>query len=282
MDPERVAGHPRDDLESIEMRMLLEAVYQHYGYDFRKYARGSLRRRLWRRADAEGVKTISGLQERVLHNPMAMEALLMDLSVNVTAMFRDPTFYAALRQKVVPILRTYPFIRIWIAGCSTGEEVYSIAILLKEEGLLDRSRIYATDINEHVLERANEATIPLDRMRTFTQNYQRAGGTAAFSEYYTAHRAQAHIDRDLLDNIVFAQHNLVSDRSFNEFHLIVCRNVMIYFDKELQDQVHELLFESLVKLGILALGNKESIRFSAVASRYDELDPEEKIYRRAA
>lgn len=270
----------RDDLESIEMRMLLEAVYQHYGYDFRRYARPSLRRRLWRRVDAEGVKTISGLQERVLHNPLAMDALLMDLSVNVTAMFRDPTFFGAVRKKVVPILKTYPFIRIWAAGCSTGEEVYSLAVVLSEEGLLDRARIYATDINERVLERAAEGVIALDRMRTFTQNYLRAGGTAVFSEYYTAHGDQARIKRSLLDNVVFAQHNLVSDGSFNEFHLIVCRNVMIYFDKELQDQVHELFHESLVKLGVLALGSKESIRFSAVANRYAELDREEKIYRR--
>ncbi|MDP9068119.1 MAG: protein-glutamate O-methyltransferase CheR [Actinomycetota bacterium] len=281
MPAHRGSDPPRDDIESIEMRMLLEAVYQHYGYDFRRYARGSLRRRLWRRADAEGVKTISGLQERVLHNPVAMDALLMDLSVNVTAMFRDPTFYLALREKVVPILRTYPFIRIWNAGCSTGEEVYSVAILLQEEGLLERARIYATDINERVLERAHEATIPLDRMQTFTQNYHRGGGTSAFSEYYKADRDQARIDRSLLENVVFAHHNLVSDRSFNEFHLIICRNVMIYFDKELQDHVHELFYESLVNLGIIALGNKESIRFSSVASRYDELDAEEKIYRRA-
>ena len=262
--------------------MLLEAVYQQYGYDFRKYARGSLRRRLWRRADAEGVKTISGLQERVLHNPIAMEALLMDLSVNVTAMFRDPSFYVSLRQNVVPILRTYPFIRIWDAGCSTGEEVYSIAIVLQEEGLLDKARIYATDINERVLERADEGVIAIDRMRTFTQNYQRAGGSEVFSQYYNAVGDKAHIDRDLLRNVVFAHHNLVSDRSFNEFHLIICRNVLIYFDKELQDEVHGLFLESLVKLGILALGNKESIRFSKVASRYEELDATEKIYRRTS
>lgn len=281
MVSERGASTPRQDLESIEIRVLLEAVYQHYGYDFRRYARGSLRRRLWRRADAEGVKTMSGLQERVLHNPIAMESLLMDLSVNVTAMFRDPSFYVALREKVLPILKTYPFVRIWNAGCSTGEEVYSIAILLQEEGLLDRARIYATDINERVLERADEGVIALDRMRTFTQNYQRAGGSEVFSQYYKADGDKARIDRDLLRNVVFAQHNLVSDRSFNEFHLIICRNVMIYFDKDLQDEVHELFIQSLVKLGILALGSKESIRFSAVASQYEELDPEEKIYRRA-
>jgi chemotaxis protein methyltransferase CheR len=281
MVAERATAVPRQDLESIEIRGLLEAVYQHYGYDFRKYARGSLRRRLWRRADAEGLRTISALQDRVLHDPVAMEALLMDLSVNVTAMFRDPSFYLSLRNNVVPILRTYPFIRIWNAGCSTGEEVYSTAILLREEGLLDRVRIYATDINQGVLESAAEGLIPLDRMRTFTQNYQRAGGSGAFSEYYKAEGSQARINPDLLSNVVFAHHNLVSDRSFNEFHLIICRNVMIYFDKDLQDDVHELFYASLVKLGILVLGNKESIRFSTVASRYQELDADEKIYRRA-
>lgn len=281
MAAERSPAVPRQDLESIEIRGLLEAVYQHYGYDFRRYARGSLRRRLWRRADAEGVRTISALQDRVLHNPAAMEALLMDLSVNVTAMFRDPSFYMSLRKNVVPILRTYPFIRIWNAGCSTGEEVYSMAILLREEGLLDRVRIYATDINQHVLESAGEGLIPLNRMRTFTQNYQRAGGSGAFSEYYKAEGSQARIDPDLLSNVVFAHHNLVSDRSFNEFHLIICRNVMIYFDKDLQDEVHELFYDSLAKLGVLALGNKESIRFTRVAARYQELDADEKIYRRA-
>lgn len=273
---------PRDDLESIEIRMLLESIHQHYGYDFRKYARGSLRRRLWRRADAEGVKTISGLQERVLHNPLAMDALITDLSVNVTAMFRDPSFYSALRDKVIPILRTYPFVRVWNAGCSTGEEVYSIAIVLRESGILDRSRIYATDVNETVLERAGDGMIPLERMQTFTQNYLRAGGTRAFSEYYKAQGSQARIDPTLLENVVFAQHNLVSDGSFNEFHLIVCRNVMIYFDRELQDEVHGLLHESLTNLGILALGSKESLRFSSLASSYQELDAEEKIYRRVS
>ena len=278
----REAEGPRGDLESIEIRMLLEAIYQHYGYDFRKYARGSLRRRLWRRADAEGVKTISGLQERVLHNPLAMDALITDLSVNVTAMFRDPTFYAAVREKVVPILSTYPFIRIWNAGCSSGEEVYSIAIVLREAGLLERSRIYATDINEAVLERAGDGVLPLERMQTFTHNYLRSGGTRAFSEYYKAEGSRARIDPTLLDNVVFAQHNLVSDGSFNEFHLIVCRNVMIYFDRELQEEVHELLHDSLTQLGILALGSKESIRFSNVDSHYEELDPDEKIYRRVA
>ena len=272
----------QEDLESIEVELLLEAIYRHYGYDFRNYARGSLRRRLWKRAHAEGVRTMSALQERVLHDPAAMQSLLIDLSVTVTAMFRDPTFYVALREKVVPVLKTYPFIRIWNAGCSTGEEVYSMAILLIEEGLYGRSRIYATDINEGVLDRARSATIPLERMKGFTQNYIRAGGKAAFSEYYEVHGRHAHLRRDLLDNVVFAQHNLVSDGAFNQFHLIACRNVLIYFNKQLQEQVNDLLYESLVRLGILTLGHKESLKFLRQNDYYTALDEREKIYRRVA
>ncbi len=272
----------RDDLETIETRLLLEAIYQHYGYDFRNYARGSLRRRLWRRAEAEGVKTISGLQERVLHDPSAMEGLLMDLSINVTSMYRDPSFYIAFRQRVVPLLRTYPFIRVWVAGCSTGEEVYSMAILLAEEGLYDRARIYATDINDRVLERAMAGTIPLDRMRSFTQNYMSAGGMGTFSDYYRTSETSADIKPEILSNVVFAQHNLVTDKSFNEFHVILCRNVMIYFNKDLQEQVHDLLRDSLVMFGVLTLGRKESVKFIRHESFYEELDPVEKIYKRIA
>ena len=270
----------RDDLESIEMRMLLQAIYEHYGFDFRDYARGSLRRRLWTRAHAEGVRSLSGLQERVLHNPAAMEALIVDLSINVTAMFRDPTFYLAFRKKVVPLLRTYPFIRIWHAGCATGEEVYSMAVLLQEEGLYARTRIYATDIDEQVLQRAAVAEIPLDRMQTFTQNYLAAGGKAAFSDYYSSMRKTAKVNPSLLENVVFAQHNLVSDGPFNEFHVIMCRNVMIYFNKDLQDRVHDLIHRSLARFGILTLGRKESIRFTKAEPLYEELDAQERIYRR--
>jgi chemotaxis protein methyltransferase CheR len=269
-----------EDLESMEMRLLLEAVYRHHGYDFRGYARGSLRRRLWRRIEAESLQTISGLQEKVLHDPSAMDRLLIDLSISVTAMFRDPSFYLGFRSKVVPLLRTYPFIRIWAAGCSSGEEVYSMAILLREEGLHERARIYATDMNQPILDNARRAVIPLERMRAYTQNYIRAGGKRAFSEYYEADGKNARVDSDLLSNVVFAQHNLVSDRRFNEFNVILCRNVMIYFDRELQDHVHDLLYESLVRYGILALGHKETIRFTSHAGRYEELDPVEKIYRR--
>ncbi len=268
------------DLERLEIELLLEGVFRHYGFDFRAYAYASIRRRLWKRVEGEGLHTISGLQDRILHDPEAMERLLLDLSVNVTAMFRDPSFYNAFRAKVVPQLRTYPFTRIWVAGCSTGEEVYSLAILLREEGVYDRARIYATDINESVLDRARTGVFPLEKMREYTQNYIKAGGTQAFSEYYLAKYDGAQFQRSLIDNVVFAQHNLVSDRSFNEFNVIVCRNVMIYFDRVLQDRVHELFYDSLMTFGVLGLGHKESIRFSPHADSFEELDPAEKLYRK--
>jgi chemotaxis protein methyltransferase CheR len=272
----------RDGVEEVELALLLEGVFRLYGFDFRQYAPASLRRRVWRRVHAERLSTISGLTDRLLHDPATMERLLLDLSINVTAMFRDPSFYVAFREQVVPLLRTYPYTRIWVAGCSTGEEVYSLAILLEEEGLYERTRIYATDINESVLERARAGAFPLDKMQEYTQNYIRAGGTRAFSEYYVAAYDDAQFKRALIENVVFAQHNLVSDRSFNEFHVILCRNVMIYFDKKLQDHVHGLFYESLVNFGILALGHKESIRFSPYAQRYEELDADEKLYRKVA
>jgi chemotaxis protein methyltransferase CheR len=274
------AARASDELERIEVQVLLEAIYQHYGFDFRGYAPGSLKRRLWRRAYAEKVETMSALQDRVLHDPAVMERLLLDLSINVTSMFRDPSFFQAMRQKVVPLLRTYPFIRIWNAGCSTGEETFSLAILLREEGLYERARIYATDINEKVLEQARAGVFPLEKMRDYTENYIRASGTESFSSYYTAEGDSARFDPALMDQVVFAQHNLVSDAPFNEFNLIVCRNVMIYFGKALQDRVHELFYESLEPFGILALGHKESIKFTRHEDRYEALDGPEKLYRK--
>jgi chemotaxis protein methyltransferase CheR len=270
----------REGVERIELDLLLEAMYRRYGFDFREYAPASLRRRVARRMRHEGVDTVSALQNLVLRDPEVMERLILDLSINVTAMFRDPTFYAALRERVVPELRTYPFSRIWVAGCSTGEEVYSLAILLEEEGLNDRTRIYATDLNEAVLEKARRGVFSLQKMQDYTQNYLRAGGKRAFSDYYVSAYDGAAFDRRLARNVVFAHHNLVSDRSFNEFQLIICRNVMIYFDRSLQNRVHELFYESLVRLGVLALGHKESIRFSPYADRYKELDADERIYKK--
>jgi len=268
------------DLERIEIELLLEGVFRHYGFDFRSYAYASIRRRLWKRIEAEGLSSISELQTLVLHNPDAMERLLLDLSVSVTAMFRDPGFYQVFRSDVVPLLRTYPFIRIWHAGCSTGEEVYSMAILLEEEDLLERTRIYATDINDAVLKQARAGIFPLNRMQEYTENYIRAGGKRSFSEYYTAKYDGALFSPSLSRNIVFSQHNLVTDRSFAEFTVIFCRNVLIYFDRALQDRVHSLFYDSLVMFGILALGSKESLRFSQYEPCYEKLHPREKLYRK--
>jgi chemotaxis protein methyltransferase CheR len=270
------------DLEQLEIELLLEAVHRRYGFDFRQYAQASLKRRLYRRLDVEGLGTLSQLQDKLLHEPACMERLLLDLSINVTSMFRDPSFYVAFREKVVPALHTYPFTRIWCAGCSTGEEVYSLAILLQEEGLYDHCRIYATDINENVLATAREGVFPLDKMQQYTQNYVRAGGKREFSEYYLAAYDGARFSRSLVENVVFAQHNLAMDRGFNEFTVILCRNVMIYFDRELQDRVHTLFHDSLENFGILALGHKESINFTVAASRYEALDADERIYRKVS
>ncbi|HEY4306115.1 MAG TPA: protein-glutamate O-methyltransferase CheR [Gemmatimonadaceae bacterium] len=268
------------DLERVEIELLLEGVYRHYGFDFRAYAYASIRRRLWKRVEAEGLSTISDLQSRVLHDADVLERLLLDLSVSVTSMFRDPKFYQVFREEVVPLLRTYPFIRIWHAGCSTGEEVYSTAILLEEEGLLERSRIYATDINDAVLQQARAGIFPLNRMQEYTDNYIRAGGKRSFSEYYTAKYDGALFSPSLTKNVVFSQHNLVTDRSFSEFNVIFCRNVLIYFDRSLQHRVHTLFYDSLAMFGVLALGSKESLRFSQYEACYEKLDAREKLYRK--
>src|SRR5438046_3548381 len=262
---------PRGELEDLELALLLEGVFRRYGFDFREYAPASLRRRVWRRVHAEKLTSISGLLERLLHDPASMERLLLDLSINVTAMFRDPTFYLAFRQKVVPLLRTYPFVRIWHAGCSTGEEVYSMAILLTEEGLYDRCRIYATDINEAVLQRAKDGIFPISSMKENTSNYIAAGGSGTFSEYYVAKYDYAIFRPSLRENVVFAQHNLVTDASFNHFNVIFCRNVLIYFNNALQDRVQRLFLQSMEMFGILGLGNKETVRYSAVSDSYEEI-----------
>ena len=267
-------------LERIEIELLLEGIFRQYGFDFRAYAYSSIRRRIWKRITAEHLENVSALQERVLHDPRMMERLLLDLSVNVTAMFRDPGFYAAFREEVIPLLRTYPFIRIWHAGCSTGEEVYSMAILLQEEGLYDRSRLYATDINEVVLQQAKAGIFPLERMQEYTENYIRAGGKRSFSEYYTAKYDGALFTPALRQNVVFSQHNLVTDRSFSEFNVVLCRNVLIYFDRTLQKRVHGLFYESLVNFGVLCLGSKESLKFSEYEECYDQISKTEKIYRK--
>ena len=268
------------DLEQLEIELLLEGVYRRYGFDFRDYAPASLRRRVRRRMDGEQVETVSALQALLLHDPAVMGRLLLDLSVNVTAMFRDAGFFLAFRRLVVPALRTYPFSRLWVAGCSTGEEVYSLAILLAEEGLADRVRIYATDINETVIEQARRGVFPIEKMQEYTQNYIRAGGTQSFSEYYVARYDGARFAPELVDGVVWAQHNLASDAAFNEFNVITCRNVMIYFAQPLQEHVHRLFYESLAIFGVLALGQKETIRFSPHEQAFEELDPDERLYKK--
>jgi chemotaxis protein methyltransferase CheR len=268
------------DVEGLEVDLLLEAVYRQYGYDFREYARSSIKRRLRRRAREEGVGTLSGLQELVLHDRACLDRLLRDLSINVTSMFRDPRFFQAFRTRLVPLLRTYPFIRIWNAGCSTGEEAYSLAILLEEEGLYDRTRIYATDIDPTALERAQAGQFSTDRMRDYAGNYQRAGATRTFSDYCAVEGGVVRLSPALRDNIVFAEHNLASDAPFQDFHVITCRNVMIYFGHALQHRVHDLLYGSLERFGVLALGQKETIRFTRHEDRYEPLDEVHRLYRK--
>jgi chemotaxis protein methyltransferase CheR len=271
-----------ESLEEIELQLLLEGIFRHYGFDFRNYAMSSLRRRVRNFIRSEDIGTISLLQDRLLHDRAWMDCFLYALSVNVSAMFRDPPFYRTFRKEVIPLLRTYPFIRIWLAGVSMGEEVYSLAILLQEEGLYDRCRIYATDINDAVLKKAKEGIYQLELMQTYTNNYIRAGGTRSFSDYYTAAYDRVILKSSLRHNVVFAQHNLASDASFNEFHVILCRNVMIYFNSQLQSQVHHLLHDSLVMFGILGLGSKETMKFSPYEYAYQEIDNTSRLYRRIA
>lgn len=272
----------KDEIEAIEIDLLLDGIYRRYGYDFRSYASASIRRRIWKFAEQEKLATISAVQEAVLHNATMMDRFVLSLTVNVTTMFRDPAFFLALRTEVIPILKTYPMIRIWDAGCATGEEAYSMAIVLKEEGIYDRCRIYATDMNEDVLRKAKTGIFPLSHMKEFTDNYIQSGGKNSFSEYYTAKYDYAIINQELRQNIIFAQHNLVTDKSFNEFNLVLIRNVLIYFNDELRAKVLDLLHESMASFGILALGKRESLKFSKLESAYEELDSAMKLYKRCA
>jgi chemotaxis protein methyltransferase CheR len=268
------------ELEQIEIDLLLHGIARRYGYDFRHYVRPSLRRRVLRAVEREELPSVSALQARVLHDPECMARFVANLSVNVTAMFRDPGFHRCLRQRVVPILRAQPFIRIWHAGCASGEEVYSLAIMLHEEGLYDRCRLYATDISDVLLEQAAQGVFPLHTMRENTENYQRAGGLCEFSSYYRAGEKRAIFRRFLRENIVVSHHNLVSDAPFNEFDLVLCRNVMIYFDASLRRRVHQLLYDSLAQQGILGLGSRETLEDGAMRESYAEFAPEYRLYRK--
>lgn len=270
-----------DLVEAIELPLLLEAIHRRHGYDFRDYAQASLKRRLRHFLAQEGLGSLSALQERALRDRACFARLLDTISVGVSAMFRDPAFYKALREKVVPALREPPLVRVWCAGCSTGEEVYSLAILLHEEGLLKKCRIYATDLSESLLARAREAIYPLRHMQEYTRNYQKSGGRANFSDYYTAKHDGAILREFLRQDIVWAAHNLVTDAGFNEFHLILCRNVLIYFNRGLQERVHRLIYDSLAAGGVLGLGHGESLQFTPCEDRYEVVDAAEKLYRKA-
>jgi chemotaxis protein methyltransferase CheR len=267
-------------LEDIEIGLLLEGLYRVHGFDFREYSRGSLKRRILELMRAEKLETISSFQDRVLHDASCLDRFLLGLSVHATAMFRDPSFYLTFRKKVVPLLRTYPTVQIWVAGCSTGEEVYSLAILLEEERLYPKCRIYATDISQSVLRKARDGIFPLAAMRDYTVNYHQAGGTHEFSDYYTAQYDSVIFSKPLKNNLVFSEHNLATDGSFNEFQVILCRNVMIYFNKDLQARVHNLLYDSLSMFGVFGLGNKESLKFTPRAAFYEHLNEKDKLYRK--
>ena len=265
---------------NLEIDLLLEAIFVKYGYDFRNYSKAHIKRRLLFRLSTSNLKSISEMQHKVLHEADFFEVILRDLSINVTEMFRDPGFYLALRKEVVPVLKTYPYIKVWHAGCSTGEEVYSFAVLLKEEGLYDRTQIYATDFNRNVLDIAKKGIYPIDRIKEFTANYQSAGGTQSFSDYYMANYDSVIYDQSLKKNMVFAEHNLVTDSVFAEVNLVICRNVLIYFNKELQNRVINLFYDSLINGGYLGLGSKETIQFTSKIDKFEVINKEEKIYKK--
>jgi len=265
---------------NIEIDLFLEAIYQKYGYDFRNYGKAHIKRRLLHRMQLSKMLSISEMQYKVLYEESFFHLILKDFSINVTEMFRDPLFYKNLREEIIPILKTYPFIKIWHAGCSSGEEVYSMAILLMEEGLYDRTQIYATDFNHQILRKAKEGIYPISKIKEFTANYQKSGGTKSFSDYYMAKYESVIFNSELKKNIVFADHNLVTDKAFAEVHMIICRNVLIYFNKDLQNQVLKLFTSSLLPGGYLCLGTKETIRFSDSNIHYNTIIENEKIFKK--
>lgn len=278
MDIEKFSNE--ETVEKIEIELLLDGIYKLFGYDYRNYAYQSIRRRVWHRVYAENLSTITSLTNKVLHEYDCLNRLLADFSINVTEMFRDPSFFLTIREEIIPILRTYPSIRIWHAGCSSGEEVYSMAILLKEEGLYEKTKIYATDINADILKVAKKGLFSLNNMKTYTSNYIAAGGKNAFSSYYEVTEKGVKFHPYLSKNIVFAQHNLVTDGSFNEFHVIICRNVLIYFNKTLQKKVHDLFYNSLNMFGFLGVGDKETIAYTPQSEKYIQVNKSEKLYKK--
>jgi chemotaxis protein methyltransferase CheR len=276
--PMQVTG--KEDIEKIEIILFLEAIYQRLGYDFRNYVQGSVRRRVRHILSKSGCEKISEMIPKVMYDDDFARAVALEFSISVTEMFRDPDFYRGVRINVLPYLKTYPFIKVWHAGCATGEEVYSLAIVLQEEGLYDRATIYATDFNETVLEKAREGIYSLKDIRQYTANYHKAGGMRSFAEYYHAHYESAIMNQSLKENITFASHNLVTDGVFGEMHLIFCRNVLIYFDRTLQNRVLNLFVDSLSYGSFLCLGSKESIDFTEVANRFKTVDESQRIYQK--
>jgi len=271
-----------DKTEEIEIRLLLEALYQRYHYDFRHYAQASVKRRLKQALEQLGFRSFSAMQDALLHDPAMLGVMLGYLTVQVSEMFRDPSYFRAIREKVTPHLRTYPSLKIWIAGCSSGEELYSLVILFREEGLEDRTIFYATDINQDALARAEAGVYDLDRLKLFTENHRKSGGKSSLSDYYTAAYGKASFDKSLRKQVVFSDHSLVTDAVFAEMHLISCRNVLIYFDRPLQDRAIGLFADSLTRKGFLGLGSKESLRFSGHAGAFTDWASEEKIYQKSA
>lgn len=264
----------------IEMRLLVEAIYLKFHYDFRGYASASLKRRMGAAMARFGCRTLSQLQDRMLHDAATFPAMLDFLTVQVSEMFRDPGYFLALREQVVPLLRTYPSLKFWVAGCSHGEEVYSLAILLREEGLLDRSLIYATDINTHALAAAEAGVYDIDRIAGFTENHRRSGARSSLSDYYSAAYGRAVFDRTLRKHMVFSDHSLATDSVFAEVHFVSCRNVLIYFDRKLQDRAVGLFREALCRKCFLGIGAKESLRFSSHTAAFDEFVRGERIYQK--
>lgn len=268
------------EVEDLEIALLLEGVFKRYGYDFRDYSLAHLRRRLRHRLEISGLPDLGAMLHQVLNDRKFFELLLRDLSINVTEMFRDPEIYLRIRNEVVPRLKTWPFVKIWHAGCATGEEVYSMAIILHEEGLLDRCQIYATDFNQIALKKAKDGIYNLDQVRLFTGNYQKSGGRESFSDYYTADNDAVILKNWLKNKIVFADHNLVTDSVFSEMQLVACRNVLIYFNRTLQERIFQTFHESLCPGGILWLGSKETLRVTDLAGRFEILQADEKIYKK--
>ena len=268
------------DHADVKIHDLLEAIFHQYGYDFRQYSAAHIRRRITNRMVMSGINDLSQMLTRVLSDEQFAYTLLQDLSITVTEMFRDPGFYRSLRENVIPVLKTYPFIKIWHAGCSTGEEAYSMSIILQEEGLSDRTTIYATDFNQQVLDRAKEGIFSHKMIKEYTANYQLSGGKESFSDYYTSDENNVILNQSLKKKIVWANHNLVTDSVFAELNLVLCRNVLIYFDRELQNKVQALFHKSLINGGILCLGNKESLRFTDFQDAYTALDEKQRIFKK--